>query len=164
MLSCLPGTWWAWGSHWWAIRKRSWAAYRLWEPRCCISTAQVSRCDGLQRAASQRVKTKTELIRSSAWDVPGIIVKVNGHLLCLTLSAVSGVKAFLCSSLKDCGPTLLWPLKRGKGQKKQQQKRNYLDETTPFFVTLFSFLFRSAYELNHISNGALERSLMLTFL
>lgn len=69
---------------------------------------------------------------------PGIIVKVNGHLLCLTLPAVSGVKSFLCSSVKDCGPPLLKrALKRGKGQKTTtKKKRNYLDE-----MTYFSFFF-----------------------
>lgn len=99
-------------------------------------------------------ETKTELIWSSAWDVTRIIVKVNGHLSCLTLPAVSGVESFLCSSVKDCTALLQRALKRGKGQnKKQQQKRKYLDKT----ISL-SFFFRSAYEYNHISNGALERS------
>lgn len=76
-----------------------------------------------------------ELFWSSACDVTEIIVKVNGHLLCLTLPAVSGVKSFLCSSVKDCGPSFQGALKRGKGQKKNSNKK----ETTwtrrlPFFV------------------------------
>lgn len=66
VLSCLPGTWWAWGSRWWAIRKKSWAAYRLWEPRCCISMARVSRCDG--RATTNRNRTSLEQCLGRSWD------------------------------------------------------------------------------------------------
>lgn len=40
--------------------------------------------------------------------------------------------------------------KERKRAKNSDKKRNYLDETTSL---LFCF-FRSAYELNHISNGA----------
>lgn len=116
--------------------------------RCPGVTAD---CDGPHRMGR---KTETELIWSSAWDVTGIIVKVNGHLLCLTLPAVSGVKSFLCSSVKDCGLPLQRALKR-KRAKNSNKKRNYLDETTSFFFFIvFDFIFRSAYELNHISNGA----------
>lgn len=43
--------------------------------------------------------------------------------------------------------------KERKGAIKQQQKRNYLDETTSLILFDFGFL-RSAYELNYISNGA----------
>ena len=100
-------------------------------------------------------KKKQNFIWSSAWDVTGIIVYVYGHLSCLTLPAVSGVKSFLCSSVKDCGPPLQRALKRGEGQKTATKKRNYLDETTSsFFVCFWVFTFRGAYELNHISNGA----------
>lgn len=110
--------------------------------------SSVTGCDGMPRAGA---RTITELIWNSAWDVTGIIVKVNGHLSCLTLPAVSGVKSFLCSLVKDCTPLLQRALENGKGQKKNSNnKRNYLDETT------FFFFFRSAYEPNHISNGALE--------
>lgn len=85
--------------------------------------------DGLQR-------TETELLWSSASDVAGIIVKVNGHLLCPTPLAVSRVKSFLCPSVKDCGPPLWRALKRGKGQKKQQQKKK-LPGQDDFLFCLF---------------------------
>lgn len=50
--------------------------------------------------------------------------------------------------------------KERKRAKNNKKKRNYLDETTYLFCFVFFFsFFRSAYELNHISNGALERSL-----
>lgn len=66
----------------------------------------------------------------------GIIVKVKGRLLCLTLPAVSGVKSFLCSSVKDCGPPLQKGTKERKRAKNSNKKRNYLDKTTFFFAFL----------------------------
>ena len=61
------------------------------------------RCPGVMDGPH---RTETELLWSSASDVAGIIVKVNGHLLCPTPLAVSRVKSFLCPSVKDCGPPL----------------------------------------------------------
>lgn len=94
------------------------------------------RCPGVTGTGHHRlskgVKMKSELNWSSAWDVTGIMVKANRHLLCLTLPAASGVKSFLCSSVKDCG--LQRALKRGKGQKTATKK-----ETT--WTRLFLFLF-----------------------
>ena len=114
------------------------------------ATSPRHRCPGVTGTGhlGQAVKTKTELIWSSAWDVTGIIVKVNRHLLCLTLPAVSGVESFLCSSVKDCGPDLQRALKRGKGQKKQQQKKKLTGQDFLFFC--FSFFKRRLQTRPHI--------------
>lgn len=37
--------WWVWGSHWLAIKRKSWAAFRLCEHRCSIYTGRASKCD-----------------------------------------------------------------------------------------------------------------------
>lgn len=49
-------------------------------------------------------------------------------------------------------PSLMGTKERKRAKKNSNKKRNYLDKTTSFFVS-FCF-FRSAYKLNHISNGA----------
>lgn len=145
---CLAGMWWAWGSLWWDIKKRSWVAYRLRERRCCTSTARVSRCDDLGRAdASSGHKWKnsqskqTHVMSDSsgcAWS----------EIIPLFLS--EGLWSTSLKGTKD----------RKSAKKKQQQKK--LPGWDKF---IFPFFFcRSAFKLNHISNSVLERSLPLLFL
>lgn len=64
----------------------------------------------------------------------------------------------------------LWSNSSKATKERKRAKKTATKEKLPgrdnslFCYFVFFFLFRSAYELNHISNGALERSLMLTFL
>lgn len=44
--------------------------------------------------------------------------------------------------------------KEEKGKKQQQKKKLPGRDDFLFFLIVFDFIFRSAYELNHISNGA----------
>lgn len=114
----------------------------------------VTNCDDRPRQTGAQKTKKTELIWSSAWDVTGIIVKVNGHLLCLTLPAVSGVKSFLCSSVKDCGPPLQRALKGGKGQKTTTKKETTWTRWLSFYFLSFLFFLEAlmnstTYQMAH---------------
>lgn len=83
--------------------------------------SSVTSCDRKPRAG---IQTITKVMWNDAWDVTTKFVKVNGHPSCLTLLAVSGVKSFLGSLVKDCTLLPQRAQARGKGQ---QHKRNYLD-------------------------------------